>query len=837
MDNIQRSPNYRLYLRRAFENLEEKKYSVAIDWLSSLLKMDPNNPDAWFWKGYALKELGQKERAKKAYEIAIEEYSKRGFKVNLTFDNQLVDKTLHKAAIQAISAALERDSSNLDLMAKKGNVLLNLGKKKEALKIFDTVLKTNPTNAPALSGKGKILSEMEHYEPWTEDLNWINFLLDKDPSNAVALFYKGIILLKKHDPIKATWFFQEAIRHDPENANIWVGLGDAHLALENPREAHEAYKKALIQDPQNKKAVLGRALAEVQLRPGNNNRDILEIYNTILENQPGNFDILSRKSKLQFELNNHDDALKTLETILKERPEDTDAISLKAKILFERGELPRTLLLFNKILQKDPDNLKILFKKGYCLFLKQEYTDALEAFNKIIGFAPHQTAPLYYCGLCQEKLDNLTGAKTVFEKITALDPDNYHMLIYQGLAFCKLGLLDRACKNYHEVLDSDFNKNSLEKTEFLQLKNAIRFARNINRQSRVKPNQKDDSIDFSSSGNHVLEVMSSFGSMKLDRFNLALQVLVAKNIPENQPDVYRNIRNSFIRALQSLGHCEFDFSRREVHVHPPSLLLLPSSTKKKTVLVGGRTWDQIKRIHDYVNESGGDGKFSYLENSIPITYRDPCAPVVHLPSTVIISGKSSDFFSGIAKEFSLGLELKNPACNILTDFSISIDDYRNTLVPSFNEEINWERLIFEPCKLAFSRYGEISKENCTLVSCLNPRDQQLSHIYWDHGKGSIVERDWGRYLSLQDAGAKVFIYDPGEKLLGVPASCPLPLLLSRAATLCSGRLPFQITCKDPPEGVHENVIQLNVYHEVPPEIARKIAEKVGQELIQGKNLI
>ena len=154
--------------------------------------------------------------------------------------------------------------------------------------------------------------------------------------------------------------------------------------------------------------------------------------------------------------------------------------------------------------------------------------------------------------------------------------------------------------------------------------------------------------------------------------------------------------------------------------------------------------------------------------------------------------------------------------------------------PSLENNINWEKMFFDPVRIRFSRYGEIYKDKPTLVSCINPRDQQYTHFYWNDGLGSIVDRDWGRYLIFQDTRKNVLVFDPEKQQLGVPAPCPLPLLLTRAVTLCSGKTPSQISYFYPHDGDQKDVIPLNIYDDVPAEIAVRIAEKVGQELIPDK---
>jgi hypothetical protein len=93
-----------------------------------------------------------------------------------------------------------------------------------------------------------------------------------------------------------------------------------------------------------------------------------------------------------------------------------------------------------------------------------------------------------------------------------------------------------------------------------------------------------------------------------------------------------------------------------------------------------------------------------------------------------------------------------------------------------------------------------------------------------------VDRDWGRYLILKEARRNVLAYDARHFLLAVPVSAPLPRLLARACTLCSGYAPRNALASGQAVTLPAPC-SYEVYSAVPPDIATTVAAKVSQKLV------
>jgi hypothetical protein len=75
------------------------------------------------------------------------------------------------------------------------------------------------------------------------------------------------------------------------------------------------------------------------------------------------------------------------------------------------------------------------------------------------------------------------------------------------------------------------------------------------------------------------------------------------------------------------------------------------------------------------------------------------------------------------------------------------------------------------------------------------------------------------------------LYDKRRHFLAVPAIVPLPLLIARTLTLCTGLVPMKAVLKEKAvSGIPPNC-HMYIYRSVPPSIAKAVSEKLGQNLV------
>lgn len=279
------------------------------------------------------------------------------------------------------------------------------------------------------------------------------------------------------------------------------------------------------------------------------------------------------------------------------------------------------------------------------------------------------------------------------------------------------------------------------------------------------------------------------------------------------------------RTLDALGHCDlmFDDKGDSVCVTPTLLARLPLAGPPQAVLCGPRSSETIAQIHSACEK-----------NSARLTLQ--VAPQGKgqdfTPARVHLTGESVGDLEEAARSLGICFVHEPPAW-VLLKMSGTLDDYLASRTWRAGE-LNWQRRRdFDWRRLQF-RFEQQKQDKVRLTYY----QEKYQHEYWlwKGEKRARVERDWGRYAVLHHAGVNVLIYDERHRLLMVPASVPLPRLLARALTLCSGfAAPFVSVERvaNPRHVAWRSPEQhgFNIYRGISAKIAEEVAKKLGQLLL------
>jgi hypothetical protein len=320
--------------------------------------------------------------------------------------------------------------------------------------------------------------------------------------------------------------------------------------------------------------------------------------------------------------------------------------------------------------------------------------------------------------------------------------------------------------------------------------------------------------------NRLLYALSAKGDVLLGVFDEMFGEIFKSGQVEEEMGIL-NKRREMVRAFDCLGHCEIDYNERRIYVCPPSFALLPTSGLPSGVLTGARSPKLMKKLRDIVRVEGDRARI----REIPQRLRN-----MEMPSAIFVDVSNYEILKSIADKVGFQLQHNLPAAWDLADFSANIGDVAVKLKFEERNELNWPWRTFNPKTLFFDRDAFVSHNDVRFVCYTNPISQQRLHRLWQKEKAAEVDRDWGRYLFLSELGLRVLVYDERHFRLGVPSTVPLPPLIARALTLCSGLLPKTIGTKekygDVPAG-HP----MTVYAGVIPQMAALVGQKLKQNIL------
>lgn len=200
---IRQPKNKDVWVKLGELDIKSGKYDESIKNLEAALKLDRNNPDAFFWLGYALREQKDNDKAIMAFQKAVElkpdyeqayvilgllysakkdqkalEYYSSALRLNPHDTAALYDKGKYYQDMDSFQRAIDEYQKILVMDANKrdanygiGYCLFYLKKYDDAIGYFSKVLLQNPYDSPAHYGRGLCYKALGEYDKARKDIN------------------------------------------------------------------------------------------------------------------------------------------------------------------------------------------------------------------------------------------------------------------------------------------------------------------------------------------------------------------------------------------------------------------------------------------------------------------------------------------------------------------------------------------------------------------------------------------------------------------------------------------------------------------------------------------
>jgi hypothetical protein len=292
------------------------------------------------------------------------------------------------------------------------------------------------------------------------------------------------------------------------------------------------------------------------------------------------------------------------------------------------------------------------------------------------------------------------------------------------------------------------------------------------------------------------------------------QARTTAGVASEEPD--RHLRRAAVSILEALGHCDVSFGAQggEIYAAPAIIATLPTAGLPRAVLCGSRSPDTLRALR-----AAADDRIRISVN--------PHGPAVFAPCRIEIESDSVLAMEQFARSAGVRLQQSPAAWSILA-MSGSVDRYVSTLNWSTRPDLNWPRSNFDPDRLHFVLSPRpVVSSDLILARYQNPSTGRYLFWLWDGPRSAAVDDpDWARYATLWKGGYHALGYDPSRASFAVPRTAPLPRLLSRAMSLCSGYAPAAMPTGQEPR--NSEVVGVDMYRDVPPDVYEMCAAKLGQ---------
>jgi tetratricopeptide (TPR) repeat protein len=241
-------PNNKLEVALAAVHFEKGDLDEAISLLTTVLRNEPGNPEANYWKARVYDKKTEWSLALESIRAALDRAPTRA-----PYHYEL-GQILHGAgkvpdAVEAWKQAVKLDPGYADAWEALGQAYLEVNRYKDAIPAFEAALKADPGRVRVMGSIGDAHAQAGKY---TQAIASYQAALKADPK-LTGLYYRlgrAYTELGQHE--KAIGFYQRAVTIAPENAQAWYHLGYAWKERGRKREAVNAFQNYLAKAPDAK---------------------------------------------------------------------------------------------------------------------------------------------------------------------------------------------------------------------------------------------------------------------------------------------------------------------------------------------------------------------------------------------------------------------------------------------------------------------------------------------------------------------------------------------------------------------------------------------------------
>jgi len=236
--------------------------------------------------------------------------------------------------------------------------------------------------------------------------------------NAVA-FSKGLECKYKEDVPGAIKYFEEALKHMPDDAASMYELSAQYILAGRVEEGFEMIKKAAQLDPENKWYQLQLAEFYRKLEQFD---DYTRIYETLTDKYPGDIEMLSNLIDAYLLTENYDKAIEKLNLLERQAGTNVIVSEQKVEIYKRQGNTKKAIAELEKLVDENPENTRYYHMLAKVYMENKKEKEAIKLYNRIKTIDP--TDPYINISLLEyyEKRNDLD--KAFDELIEAINNKN-----------------------------------------------------------------------------------------------------------------------------------------------------------------------------------------------------------------------------------------------------------------------------------------------------------------------------------------------------------------------------------------------------------------------------
>jgi Tfp pilus assembly protein PilF len=275
---------------------------------------------------------------------------------------------------------------------EEGEALLKSGKLAEARSAFETILKTDNSNAQAHSGLGQVFLNRKYQERDIEKAaDEFEQAADLDPVNARYQFLYGAAVGERAQTagiIKQAFLapkikkaFARAVELDPSMVEARIGLAQYYLMAPSIMGGDEDAGWKQLDEAIKLDEVAGRTVKASMLVRAKKNDEAEKEYQALSASRPNDWRVWHRYGYFCFHFQRYDEAVGYFKKYVALRPDTADSYQSLAEGQIKKGDVEQAVANLNKSLSIDKNYVPAIVSLGEAYQAQGQKQKAKETYQ------------------------------------------------------------------------------------------------------------------------------------------------------------------------------------------------------------------------------------------------------------------------------------------------------------------------------------------------------------------------------------------------------------------------------------------------------------------------
>ncbi|MYG07886.1 tetratricopeptide repeat protein [Candidatus Poribacteria bacterium] len=299
-----------------------------------------------------------------------------------------IRKTVNKMKSKAkTSSDISEPEILAELACQRGNVLLLLGKTREAIEIYSQAIELNPYHAFAYNNRGIAYDRNREVNKALEDYGKAIQLKN---DYVKAYYNRGTVYGENGKIDLAIKDYDEAIKLDPRLARAYSHRGNAYHKKNEIDRAIKDHNKAIALDQNdpifyNNRGITYGEKGELDLA--------IKDFNTAIKLKCDYAKAYNNRGAVYRDKGEYDQAIKDCSKALRFDPKYADPYSNRGAAYRNKGEVDLAIKDYNEAIQLNPDFFEAYYNRGLAYHETSEIDLAIKDYSKAIKLKPKHAHP------------------------------------------------------------------------------------------------------------------------------------------------------------------------------------------------------------------------------------------------------------------------------------------------------------------------------------------------------------------------------------------------------------------------------------------------------------